>query len=466
MLSQVSTILGGAGLVGSTWADEIARWGRDIARYRRYVEGAHDAKLTNEMRQMLRIEKGQDFNANYCETVVDTMADRLAVSKMDADTTEGSAWAAEVMQANRFDGLQMDVHPAAVGDGDTFVMVAWDGAARRVLLAHEPAFDGEVGMIPVYDRQRQRLLAAVKVWYENTSSDDRRINIYYPDRVEKYVAGEERMTRLVDEADTGTWTMIDGTALGVPVFHFKNRSRSRVERGMSEIKSAIPLQDALNRTLTSMVMTSELTAFPVRVARGFNPPANVSPGMWVVVGGDGLSSDQVADASVMAQGQISPFIEQARFLIYQIGTITRTPLPDMMGSDSSSGESLKQREIGLLAKVKKLQVKFGNVWEDVFAFAVKVQQAFGAAQPPAVTRFDCKWQEAQMRNDAEVISNVVAVRDAVGEREFLRLIGGVFGYDEARVEQIMTEKRREMMGRLGAMVEQIPGFGLSEEIDQ
>jgi hypothetical protein len=37
-----------------------------------------------------------------------------------------------------------------------------------------------------------------------------------------------------------------------------------------------------------------------------------------------------------------------------------------------------------------------------------------------------------VRNDVEVIDNAVKVRDDVGQREFLRLIGSVFGYDEQK----------------------------------
>jgi hypothetical protein len=209
-----------------------------------------------------------------------------------------------------------------------------------------------------------------------------------------------------------------------------------------------------------MTMTAELSAFQVRVARGFNPPAETTPGMWLVIGGDeGLTSDQVADASVLPQGEIVPFISQAQYLRDEIGAITRTPLPSSMGGDASSGEALKQREVGLLGKVKKFSIKIGNAWEDVLGLAARLQDQFGLSKAPETMRWYCKWADAQVRNDAGLIANALQVRDDVGEREFLRLVGPVFGYDEVKIDRIMEEKQLEQDGKIAALGGSLGGFG-------
>ena len=186
MLTSIKGRLLAAGLVlPETWEDEITTWGQAVALFRQYAEGDHRAKLTPEMRDMLRVSGGvlDQFNINYADLVIAKMGDRLTVAGIDADTKPGSDWAVEVLNRNRIDGLQMDVHDAALRDGITFVMVApeEDGA---VMLAHELAWDGDTGIIPVYDRMGKRLLAAVKVWYETSTAC--RVNIYYADRAVSY----------------------------------------------------------------------------------------------------------------------------------------------------------------------------------------------------------------------------------------------------------------------------------------
>jgi len=219
----------------------------------------------------------------------------------------------------------------------------------------------------------------------------------------------------------------------------------------------VPLQDALNRGLMSMEMTAELTAFLIRVAKGFEPPAEVSPGMWITIGAEGLSNDQVADAFTLEPGGIVPFIDQANHLIEQIATISRTPLPTTLGGDSASGEALKQRESGLLAKVRKAQVKVGNAHEDLMRMAVVLHNTFSGTRAP-VSNWRCVWRDAQVRNEAQMIQNALAVRDIVGERETLRLIAEVYGYGMGKQEEIQQEKQAQTAQAMSALAGSLPGF--------
>lgn len=447
--------------VTTNWHTEMDDWADKVALYRDYAEGNHRAKMTSQMRAMLRItgDATDQMNANYCDMIIQAMADRLKVQRIEGMSDSATTWADMVLIENRFDSLQMDVHEACLRDGDTFVMVSYDNDKRLPELTHELAFDGVAGIIPVYDRMYKELICAIKIWYEG---DQKRVNFYYADRVEKYNAGRyDDDTELIGTLiliETVPWA-VGGMALGVPVFHFKNKSKARKLNGISELHDVIPLQDVLNRTIVSMVMTSELSAFQIRIARGFNPPVDMSPGMWVVIGGDqGLSTDQVADATVLPQGELVPFISQASFVVEQVATISRTPLPSMMGSSDASGEALKQRETGLLGKVQKFQIKIGNVWEDVIEMAAMLQNAFGITKAPPSDHWYCKWQDAQLRNEAQTIANAKQVMDVVGEREFLRLVSSVFGWDETKIAKIEAEKAAAQDKKLVAVGRMLPGF--------
>lgn len=447
-------------LVRDEWEIETREWGDRVKLFRDYYDGNHRSKLTGNMKRMLRItgDAHDQFNENYCGLVVDTFADRLLIDRIEGDTDEATDWAEALLTANRWDGLQMDLHEAAIRDGDTFLLLEYDNERQQVVLSHEPCWDGETGMIAVYDRRLKNILIAVKIWYEG-ADDARRVNFYYPDRVEKYIADESGygMQPFVDDStdERGVAEWLPGV---MPVVHYRNRQRTRTEYGISELASVVPLQDALNRGLMSMVMTAELTAFLIRVAKGFEPPAEISPGMWITIGAEGLTNDMVADAFTLEPGGIVPFIDQANHLIEQIATISRTPLPGMMGSSTSSGEALKQRESGLLAKVRKAQVKMGNSHEDMVRIAVAIHNTFASTQAPPSIEWRCVWRDAQIRNEKMMIETALLVRDIVGDREVLRLIGEVYGYGMEKQNEIIQEKQVASASALAALAGNLPGF--------
>lgn len=451
MLAEIEKLLAVAGLVRVGWADDMREWGERVALYRRYYEGDHRVYLNDVMREMM--QSGEGFQDNYCELVVNTMTDRLQVQGIGSGDEAADDWAGELMRRNRFDALQLDVHQSVIRDGDSFVLVEYEEGGG-VRFYHEEAWDGVEGMMVVYGRKRREIVAAVKVWHE---VEGRRVNIYYGDRVEKYLIKDADE----DSGDAGKLERMDEVAWlpgRVPVIHFKNRAGSRDMLGVSEIKAAIPLNDALNRTLVSMVMTSELTAFPLRVAKGFAPPALLEPGMWVTIGAEGISADMQVDAYTLPPGEIKSLINQCEMLIDQIGTVTLTPLPSLAGASSASGEALKERKDGLVGKVMRAQTRIGNAWEDMLSMASVVHNAYDVARVDEAVVWDARWKDAQVRNDVDVIANAVAVRDAVGEREFLRLIGTVFGYTDDKIDAVMAERQVEQSASLAALGGNLPGF--------
>lgn len=479
------------------WIAEQEARAEKVELYRDYADGEHRASLTPEMRAMLRIqtevtrrnadgtvEAGSPFNLNHMDNVITTMADRLTLTGIDGDNKQVSEWIQGVLERNRIDGLQIGVHEGALRDADTFVMVAFDNETGSVTFSHEEAFDGVQGMLVVYpDRMAKTPVMAIRVWPVTTEggtlADAYRLNIYYPDRIEKYIGrgGHLQQHEVEGEAWPAPWRMPDGTPIGVPVVHFPNRRVRYNQFGKSELDDAIPIQDAINRTMVSMVMASELTAFLIRTAKGFTPPAALTPGMFITMNvtdanGDSVEMDAEAiellkamDVGALVQGELSPFIEQERFLIEQLYTITKTPMQGT-GSDAASGESLKQREIGLLGKVRRSQVAFGNAWEDVAALAWRVQTAFGREKPPTYQRFTAKWASAEIRDEAVLVKNVKEIADLLDERTVLEELAPVFGWDAAKIDKIMAAKAADRSARAVALGGGLPGFGNGFAIDR
>jgi hypothetical protein len=462
MLDKLEDILRGQGLVKEHWADDIKAWGEDVALARQYYRGDHRTFLTQEMKDILRSQEG--FRDNYCELVINTMVDRLSVRGVATEDEAANDWAQGVMRTSRFDALQLDVHQAVVRDGDAFVMVGYDEDAQAVSLHFEEAWDNVEGVIPVYDRMRKHLVAAVKVWYE---TDYRRVNVYYPDRVSKYMVQE---TDVGDNDSAEGYNLVpyevDGEpqidlawAVGaIPLIHYKNRAGARTVYGVSELRSAIPLQDVLNRVLVSMVTTGEMSAFPIRYALGMGVPAKLSPGMWIE-SPDPLVEGERIELGTMEQANMDTFIQQAAFVIDQIGTVTLTPLPQLMGGAGDSGEALKERQTGLTGKVERAQVRLGNAWEDLMALAALTHNTYTASgRVDEAASWAVRWKDAQQRNHAEMLAFAKDLREAGYEREYLRTVGAVMGWDEDKIDQLEREKREQEADTLAMLGGSAPGF--------
>ena len=448
----------------AAWAADNEERGEKVARFRRYVDGEHDAQMTKEMLELLRVKStdgGAPFTSNKTDDVIQTMADRLKVERIEGDNDDATEWAATLLDENRFDGLQMDVHDATLTDGDSYILEEWDEEADMSRFCHELAWDGTTGMTVVYaSSNKTDLAAAIKVWTETEQefADTTRVNIYYPDRVEKFIAKAGlSYTRFVDPRMPEVWPLpwvdASGQPLGVPVVPFKNRPRAKGDFGKSELENVLPLQDGLNRTLHSTVVSTELTAFAIYVSIGFTPKAGMTPGMIVTIankGGSPLTKEQVADFKKIEGSSLSQFIEVARYWEEQIESVSRTP--NLSLNANLSGEAMKQSEIKLIGKVERFQVKGGNSWEDVLMLAHKMQTVFGSKKPPAFKRWRCVWKDAQIRNDKETVETALKVEPKIGLEAFLRIIAPVYEWDEEDIQNILDSRAKEDAARAAQQI--------------
>lgn len=467
------------------WAAEQMMLGEKVQLFRRYMDGDHRANMTTEMRKQLRlppppvsasastnVKAGytalygsmNELNDNYCGVIVRTMADRLHVVAIEADNDAATQWAQELMDDNEFDAIQGDIYEACLRDANTYLMVDWDAKKSQVRWTPENAYDAASGVLVLYD-ENDDIEMAIKIWQLRVGDKDGvetcRVNVYYPDRIEKYVSrnnGNLVRFEVEGEAWPAPWVLPNGEPIGVPVVHFPNRKTGYNDYGVSELEDAIPLQDALNRVVVDTVMTADLTAFPIRTAVGIEPPADVTPGMFLYLGpmkdksGKPIPPDEkmiewfksVKFGSI-EPGEVMPFIQTGMFFKGEMFDVSSTPHP-VRGEEKESGEAKKQREVVFLGKVKRFQPKAGIAWKRVIELSQRVQEAFGE-KPPEAKRWTVKWKPPEIRNDAEIITNAKEIKDVVGDKEFLRQTAAVTNYTEARIAAILNEKKEQDAAR-------------------
>lgn len=519
MLSEIARILIGKGLINSQWQVDAQKQGELVKLCRDYYDGFQRLQLTTEMKKMLHIsdERLERYNANYCSLVIDRMADRLIVDKfmvksmqpkpapqssltsgllppqppapaqIEEETDPAQEWVEDLMAYNRFDGLQRDVTVSYLTDGSTFIISQYDDVEKKMCFVQELAYDGNVGMLVIYERgSYSTVAAAIKIWYDvpptpaqvlggdSNISLYRRVNIYYPNQTDKYYSNDGETLVPMDVPEEEVVTVRNGKAPGVPVTPFYNKN------GVSELVNIIPLQDSLNSALVDLVMAGRLTAFSLFFAVNVDVPQGLSPGMTVYkkiiqsVNADGTTQTPTAD-EIHAQaeflnasrferipaGDLSQIIAGIELIIDQIGVISSTPLPGTMGSSTSSGEALKQREVGMLGKLNRAQTQLGNAWEDVIYMAASLQIMFGFKTAPQIDTLDTVWKSAEVRNDTDVLALFKLLNDAGFVRAALRALGqsSLASYTEEDITKMIAEKAQDSANHMISAAGSVPGLG-------
>lgn len=457
---------------------EIDLRAANVVGYRQYYDGEHVLQLTSDQRSMLRlIDRGfgtMGFNSNYMDRVVDTKADRLVLQGVEADSEAATEKVAELTDLVRLDRLSSAVTRHALRDADNFVMVSFDNDKKIPRLTEELAYDGTTGVIPIYRSEVETTpYAVLKIWQEanfnelegNTHTTNTRLNIYYPDRVEKFISkngnGVEKFYDTINGVKSAEWPVkwVDpstGEALGIPIFHF--RWNPEKNYGKSVLDDVIPVQDGFNRVLNSLIMASELTAFRLLAAFGFTPPANMTPGGWIVIGKDGLEKEDVVKIEQIQAGDLGQLLESAKFLKAEIHDSTNTPNPGGVAS-AASGEARKQYESFLVGELEAYQIQEGETWESVIEMAVKLWRVFGAVVVPEFKRLYARWKPAEIRDNAVLMANAGLARPDISRNTYLQTIAPVFEWDQAKIATIIEEKEADDQKQAEQLAASMPGFG-------
>ena len=433
-------------------AESMMRWIQQMADDRRadyetarnYYNGEHDTALTDRLKKFL--PPRLSFKDNFMNVVVDTLSERLNVIGFDIEDEAIGEWAWDLWRQNRMDYTQNVIHTEAIMLGDSYILCDWDEENQRPRWTHQMA---EM-IIPHYNEANRTIDWASKKWIQRPhlgQEPETRLNLYYPDRVEKYVAKGGVWGQYQDDADEAwpvPWLAGDGSPLGVPFIHFRNRPMGG-DFGQSEILNVIPMQDLLNKSLIDLTMILDTLAFPQRYTLNVNHGSSrldILPGSVTEFHSE-FDGGQVGQWN--AANVDSP-LRAIESLVQHIAGTTRTPqhLFQVMGG-APSGEALKTAESGLVNKAKQRMVNFGNAWEDAVAMALRIQAAFGtAAGELEDMQFSTTWDDPETRNEQSHMEVLKAKAElGVTKHQLFREMG----YTQEQIDQMdmdgMTERQNE-----------------------
>lgn len=254
------------------WAIEDVRSRQEsLALFKAYDEGNHRLLFATEKYRNTFGDLFQEFADNLCDDVVDAITDRLQITSWTSNDKGLATTMAELWEANQGEARTGAVHRNGFRDGDGFVIVQTNTAQQARMYKQDP----RTMAVRYSTESPDEIELAAKVWKAGTRY---RVNLYYPDRTEKYASkgmgaagGLPRAAAFTllaagDPALKGDEEGVNEHGEGVPAYHYPNGELSQY--GRSILVGVIPIQDALNKSIADMLVTMEAHAAPLRWASG------------------------------------------------------------------------------------------------------------------------------------------------------------------------------------------------------
>ncbi|WP_138958965.1 phage portal protein [Streptomyces sp. YIM 121038] len=362
------------------------------ARYVKYYEGEQQKLAFSQMRYRHAFsEVFAQWRDNFCGMIVDASAERLHVDSFrlpDAPGTDRDS--RDFWQRNRMDAFSGAVHLDTLIRGSAYVLV-WADAA------------GEPTITPVSSER-------MAVCYKAGSLTE----LEAAARFEVDDWGRQLVTlwteRYVYEVPWGMaeWHLgiIYPNPLGVvPVVPFESKPRLLADP-VSDLANVVPIQDAINKTVSDALTTSEAAAFPQRWVTGLDivEDAQGNPVEPFDIGADKLlqAEDPNARFGSMPAADLSNYVSLTDMLVQHMASISKVPSTYFLvnnGASAPSGESNLSAEAGLIAKVREFMDPLGESWERVIrlCFAVKQDKRQDAYA------METRWKDPEYRTEAQHI---------------------------------------------------------------
>lgn len=372
--------------------------------YRSYYDGVHELRFATAGFVAKHGKLFDSLRENLCPTVVTATTDRLSIE------TWGSADADLIADEHGLSRLEHAVNTEMVRCGDAYTLT-WPGRDGKPMARYHRADR----IIPHVDPMApDRLDWAAKIWVLGEHPHAyARVNVYYADRVERWIMREPLTGRRLPDKPSA-WTPhrdddggeVIGHTMGVvPVCWFKREADEAESFGVSALADVIPLQDALNKGLADILVLSETYARPFWYLLNYQQPsqnpylqyqeiASKQQGQWDPAKQQIFTHDGPGPFGQLEPPDLAPLLEKQQAIKNSIAAVAGVPqyyLSQLTGQ-VPSGESLRVLSSRLLAGVSRIQAATTPVWR-------------GQAQLLGIPDPDPQWRQAQQLDETERMAN-------------------------------------------------------------
>jgi len=334
----------------------------------KYYKGDQPLVYSVDLLEEVFKRAGTTFNENWCAVVVDSLLERLQMTRLTVtDSDEMTTVLQTMMTATELDLEEDSIHLATLVCGEAF-LIAWLDAN-----GNPEAYYNDPRLIHLeYDADNPHK----KKWAAKMWSDHERwyMTLYYHDKIEKYMtksleAQEDKAFVLMEEE--GVENPVANPYGVIPVFHFR-RVRHEI---VSEIHNVTPIQDGINKLIADLMVAGEFGAFKQRWVISNSDTTNLKNNPNAVWEIPAASSDtQGTSVGQFDATDLSNFIDAIKAKVGSVSAISRTPHHFFFGTGQvPSGEALIALESPLNKKATRMASILGRTWQQVARFLFQLQ---------------------------------------------------------------------------------------------
>lgn len=447
------------------WAGEaLAEKQEEYTRFEDYYNGDHELAFATEKWESTFGEVFEEFADNWCGVVVDSMVQRLEITGWmteGKDDKKVAAIADEIWDRNELHVEEEDLNIQTLVKGDGYLMV-WPDPDETGDKKAEVYFNDALYTSVFYDPTRRRRIARATKSYVDMEGIPH-LYIYTPEQILEYQGstqtprGQVELMQLrgevMDILPNG-WILLDDqrNPFGeVPVFHFRNKSGGGTH-GMSELKSVVPMQNAVNKLLMDLMVGSEFGSFRQKWVAGGGVPKNPDGTSGWRTGGDRVwhTTDPQAKFGEFGQIDLEPIFRSIDSTIGHIAKITQTPMHYLRTSgDMPSGEALKTAESGLVGKCRARQKSLGASWSKAMTFAVRLEMGLDELDKPLMP----VWKDPEIRHDLEQ-AQTAQLKSIMGV-PLEQLWSEHFDYTQDQIDEFIKKNKALAAAVLAQVVAQV-----------
>ena len=428
------------------------------ATSKEYFDGNQDEVFSSPRLARLLRKTGKKYKVNFARTVVTAVLDRLDLLGVYSTDTGIGERLTQMWERNEMEQEADEVLRWALVYGECYVMVWPDEDGQAEIAYNDPATTRIF-----YDEERPRIKRfAAKVWV--TQDKLTRANLYYPDRIEKYIArhnkpkSDAEFEPYVDyfddvEGDDGEVTVepvwpVPNPYDEIPVFHF----RTERPRGRPEHADAFAPQDMINKLVITQMSSTDYHGFPQRYVLAGHSPSNEIDDLDLEDGEEGEEGETgQSDGLKAGPGELwwltgedleigqfdaadpDAFLKPFQEYVKAMAASTHTPVHHFEGmADPPSGESLRVATEPLIKKVEDRKKMFSPTWRQVFDFALRIELDTEMAHA-----LELQWSNAQTYSDKDAWEVVKAKQEAGVPRD--RTLREA-GYSAEEVKEFATSE--------------------------
>ena len=399
--------------------------------YYDYYDGNQPLRYSTERLKLAFDQIRPKFRQNWCAVVINSVLDRMEIYGWNIADERLSAILADAWADTGLSLESNEVHESALVCGESF-LIGWKEEGEPI----EFYFNDPRRAACFYDSDRPKVKTYAAKWWD--ADDGCHMILYYPDRLERYIASGKKMSDMRAE-DSGNGFVLETDGISpnpfgvIPVFHFRNSLRSHE----SDLKNVTEIQDAINKLFCDMMVTAEFSAFPARYvisSADIDTLKNAPNQIWDLPAG--LEGQQNTQVGTLEAANLNNYSEQIESLAQSISSITRTPRHYFNHiSTQISGEALITMEAPLVKKVNQKRELYGDVWQEVGQF-VLLTYGYNVRK----NDIQPQWSKAEADQPLTEVQVLQGYRNSgLPLKSALRLNG----YTEAEIEIIEQEQAEE-----------------------